>query len=208
MPNLKQEFHAFEKAVLAAKVLSYVTGRPIEIKRIPLEEIQPFSFQYEWFIESNVLYEGILLILRFDLAPPPNKPDWWDDAKRAFENGVLGEDMEYFFKMVRTARAIRFRREANEPIKKTIQRDPYQFEDAVSEWHRLREEEERRQAEADMELEERQAKALANDPHYEEDLRNARRAEFRDEQAEASDSSEEFSQRLDEWDEFWESKRN
>lgn len=61
---------------------------------------------------------------------------------------------------------------------------------------------------AEQRQEEIRQEQLVADTNYEEDIRHARRAAHLDDLADASDSPEEFQSLVNDWDEFWESKRN
>lgn len=189
-----QLFHDFASASFAAKVVSYTTNMEAIVVRSSAMYSDSF---HNWQLEAELSYETALLVLRFDREKPSNSPEWWAEAAKDWAR--LFEDDEGLLLLTSAYQTTHYERHAGLPPIHCGTANLYMKDIAGKLYEEL--------YGAEQRADEAYWQEVRNDPHYLEDVRNAERADFLSGLAEVSDSPEEFSDLVRDWDEFRENKR-
>lgn len=168
-------------AVLAAKVIAYLTGNSVKIELSS-------GAEPDWVVYSDIEFEVALFILRLDEAPPAVKPSWWDSAANYYfrDRGDLDYD---FITYTHASKA------SNINFSRTPGCDPL-INDQANAWAK----EISDRYEAKIVREENAAEMQWNDPHFVEDMFHASRDRFMQSLVNEELGEEEFSLALAEWD--------
>jgi hypothetical protein len=81
---MSQYFKTFEAARLEARILAYLTSKPIFVK----------NYDQGWLVECHSNFAATRLALNLHLAPPETAPPWWSDVAKDWDAYCKGKNSE------------------------------------------------------------------------------------------------------------------
>ena len=169
------------RAVLAAQVIAYLTGKSVTLELSSGAEPR-------WVVYSDIEFEVALFILRLDESPPAVKPSWWDEAANYYFRDQGDFDYDHLQSIdALGASKIKFSRIPGcDPLSN----------DQENTWAK----EIRDRYEAKLVREENAAEIRGQDPQFVEDMFHASRDKFIRSLVDEEFGAEEFWPVLAEWD--------